>query len=90
MSAIEDIDPDLLERVAQIEPAERMRLAMAVLGPRPSPGPLAPVLRTVLLLHDVEAELRQTERNRFLALVRAIAVTDAIRDHQRENGGEST
>lgn len=80
----------LLERVAMIDPAERTKLAMAVLGPRPTPDTiLAPLLATILLLHAVEQELRQTERERFMALIRSIAEAHAIADHKRENGGDS-
>jgi hypothetical protein len=87
MSVIPESESKLLARIARIDKAERTMLAKAVLGPNPQPdSPLAPLLASMLLLHDAATILQQAERKRLKDLIGAIAESDAIRDHERGNG----
>lgn len=81
-----DLERGLLAQVSKIDKAERAKLAMVVLGPRPSANvPLAPVLASILLLHNAAPTLRRAGREILKEFFRAIAESDAIREHQREN-----
>jgi hypothetical protein len=47
------------------------------------------IVEIIASLRRSDEAMRETQRRRRHALIRAIAEADAVRDHERENKGES-